>query len=435
VSSAKTFGRLLAIVLICFLPTGLDAAPPSKNRGADCDLSAVDFPADAFERAMSYFLGNKKPLSQDMQLLDAKLTFDPPTRVPEVEHEVYPINLAMEFDASTVVSKWWKEVKSHEDVGCSSLTIWFPSPAWDVDPAGAWIGKFHVKYVKRGCGVGQIDIATYEIDYWNRIAVQITPDRKQILPVASNGSSDNVSPIMKMLAQGLGAISQIVTFGFVPQADVQAVDGHQEIEKWLKVMYAYEKDLLASQNAPGERDIEDFTLDFLFAGARFSKIGSTPIMVVSSTQNENNLPSHGEACAIREAMQELKTGGQNVGPEGTEYVTQGGDSYWRIARRFYGSAKYQLLVAGENGVDLDHMNKLQTGKKLMLKSLADIRKSSDTILVARRDSLWGISKKQTPPDFERLKKTNRGWLNNPNVIFPLQLVKAPRNSPTQQDVR
>ena len=428
-NNQRDLNPIILTVLSTFL--GVAAYTQARNlrnpHAPPCDLSAIEFPGDSFYRAESYFLGESKPLNPNMQLRSAVLSFGDPKDIANTEHPVYGIYMKMEFDATGVVNSWWKQVKSQEDVGCSSRTIWFPNPPWITDTAGAWTGRFHVKQVTRSCvGNAQIDLETKEIDYWNTVAVRIEPDGKSITPLTSRGASDNTSPILKTIAQGLGAVVQIVTLGFVPQAQVQAIDGHKAIEESLQLMESYEKGMLSDAKAANEKDVSGFTLDFLFADARFLNVDNVLVLSIMSSQNTSNLPNRGEACLIRKAMDEIKTGGENVGPEGTEYEVKSADSLWRLAERFYGNPKYHLILAGENNIELSNINKLYPGEKLILRPLGEVRKSSDFILVAKKDSLWSIASRDgRARSYGKLQNANRSWLPNPDLIYPLQVIRTP----------
>ncbi len=422
----------LALVglLALYAPSvGLSSAASQHHINADkplCELAPIEFPEPSFARAIKYFLGVDRPINPDVQLSGATFSFGPPHKIPGVEHKVVDMTVSMTFDASNVVHKWMKIVRAQEDVDCSSRTVWFPNPTWEVDANGGWIGHFHVKDVKRLCKLGaQIDLITTELDYWNRVGIQISSDQRTIGPIPSNGSSDNTSPLLKVLAQGLGAIAQVVTVGFVPQAKVQAIDGHQAIEESLKMMEGYEKDLLGKTPGAGPTEVAGFTFDFLFTQAGFLKNGNQTSISITSTQNTSNLPSEGEACLIQDNLNELKTGEENVGPEGVDYRVKNGDTLWKISSQYYGSPRYFMMIAAANNIPFSEMDSLSNNRTLRLESIGSLRTRSDLVLVTRRDSIWKIAEKSNGSGgFAALDAANRSWLTDRNRIYPLEMIRA-----------
>jgi LysM repeat protein len=189
-------------------------------------------------------------------------------------------------------------------------------------------------------------------------------------------------------------------------------------------MQQYEQGILRSTSSAGPKDYAGFTLDFLFTNATFTKLGGRPILSIDSSQNETNLPSKSEACTIRETLEEMKTGGKMVGPNGTHYVTSPGDSFWSIAKKFYGNGKYHLLVSGQNEIGTAQMNHLVVGKTLQLDSLARLQKRDDLALVMKGESLWKIAKRPSHKDFNILRANNAGWVADTNKIYPLQSIRT-----------
>lgn len=341
------------------------------------------------------------------------------------------MTVQMDFNAQKVVTQWAAEVhrQGTDENGCSSRTV--NTINWDIDH-GAWLGHFHVKYVNRACfhipldGDAQIDKATYEIDYWNKIAIGISPDKKHIVPQPSNWNSDNVSPIVKMLLQAVGALVQIVTVGMVPQADVQFSDGHQAEADALRFMLQYELSKLQSVSAPDPQDQGGFPIEFLYQSAAFRKDGTRPILSITASQNTSNLPNEGEACTIREALVELQTGGKHIGPNGTNYTVVPGDSLWNIATRLYGNGRYYLLIAAANGIPSEQMDRLPVKTSLRIDSIATFRTRKDILLVMKDDSIWKIASKHAAVtgSFKSLENANTG-LTDPNLIYPVQVLHIP----------
>jgi hypothetical protein len=161
----------------------------------------------------------------------------------------------------------------------------------------------------------------------------------------------------------------------------------------------------------------------LFSKAAFINQGGRLLLSLDSSQTDANLPSLTEACTIREALYDMKIGGKMVGPTGVDYVTVAGDSFWKIAQKFYGNEKFYMLVAGQNGVGTSRMNHLVVGRRIRLDSMASLRKRDDLTLVMKRDNLWRIAERQTGINFDTLRINNRGWLANPNKIYPMQFIR------------
>ena len=419
--SVSLIVRLACIALVLAL-----SATPAED---DCDLSPITFSGTEFDSAIKYFVDDPSVVNgSGARIANASFNFGTPKSIPGVEHPVVTLSVHMDLDNTDVLAQWASAVKSQTDVGCSSKTIWFPNPPWEVDETGAWVGRFHVKQVVRACfyvpfiGDVQIDKATYEVDFWNRIAVTVSPDGRRITPFPTNGQSDNVSPLVKAMSQGIGAIGQILTLGFVPQQEIQRIDAQADIQKALQFIEQYERGFLKTTNAAGPHDV-GFTLDFLFKKAAFRKTGNQLFLSLDSAQDEANLPSRGQACTIRETLQEMKTGGQMVGPDGKDYVTSSGDSYWNIAERFYGNGKFHLILAGENGVGTARMNHLVKGKKLRIDAISKLRRRTDLLLVMKGDSLWRIANQQKGNSYEALRTNNADWLSDPNIIYPVQFLR------------
>jgi len=428
-SSASFFCALLLVN--AYPATGQTQARGKKS--ATCDLSPLDFPGQSFSKSMKYFIGGDKVLNPDLVLSDTVFTFGQPRSVPGLEHMVVDISVKMDFSAQGVVKKWYDQVNGITDVGCSSTTVWFPNPAWQIEQ-GAWVGRFHVKHVDRACWFFQIDRATYETDFWNRVGIKVAPDGSKIDPDYANGSSSNVPDLVKVIAQGLGAIAQIVSLGFVPQANVQAIDGGQKIDEALSTMSQIEQSELTSTKAAGPQEKAGFKLNFLFTGGGFRQDGTTPILFVVSSQDPANPPNRSEACTIRESLSEMQIGGTNVGSDGKDYTVEPGDSLWGIAKKFYGNGHYHLLIAAANDIPITEMNRLSKGRKLRLQPVSAYRSRGDILLVKRGDNLWKLAS-QSPSGtvlFTALKNVNSASLPDPNRIYPIQILRVPPSGQTKQ---
>ena len=395
-----------------------------------CDLSPVEFSGQEFPNAIKYFVGDDGTMvSNGAKIVRAVFTFGPPRSVPNTEHQVVDMFVRMDFDTQSVVDDWTAKVNAQADEGCSSRKVWFPNPAWDIDGSGAWIGRFHIKQVTRKCywlfGDQQTEVSVNEVDFWNRVAVSVAPDGRKLVSNPTNGESDNTPDFVMVIGQGLGAIAQVVTLGFVPQADVQAIDGHQEIEKALVKMNEYERGMLKNTNAAGPQEKAGFQLDFLFRKAYFLKVGNRPLLSVESSQNQDNLPNKGEACTIRDGLVEMKTGGSKVGPAGSSYTTVRGDSLWNVAKANYGNGKYFMGIAAANNIAFSHMNHIPVGKQLRLDSIANLRNRLDFVMVKKGDSLWTLAAQRGPQSFVGLVQANSRWVADEDKIYPLQMVRLP----------
>jgi hypothetical protein len=407
----------------------------SSSTPRSCNLSPVEFLGQEFPNAIKYFVGDDGTMvSNGVKIDKAVFTFGPLHSVPNTEHQVVDMSVRMDFDTQSVVNDWISQVNAQADEGCSSRKVWFPNPAWDIDQTGAWMGRFHVKQVTRKCywlfGDQQTEMSVNEVDFWNKVTVSAAPDGRKLVSSATNGESDNTPDFVKVIARGLGAIAQVVTLGFVPQANVQAIDGNQEIEKAMAKMDQYERGMLKNTNAAGPKVIAGFQVDFLFTKASFRKEGNRPIISVESSQTQDNLPNEGEACTIREGLIEMKTGGNNVGPAGTSYTTIPGDSLWNIANANYGNGKYFMVIAAANNIAFGNMNHIPVAKHLRLDSIANLRNRQDFVMVMKGDSLWTLSAQNGSHSFAGLVQANLRWVEDEDKIYPLQMVQVPSREKT-----
>ena len=140
----------------------------------DCDMSAVNFPGTT----MLYALGGNETVATlqtaGLRLMSSEVSFTPPRSAPgnskpseDYVNPVVDMLIRMDYDASNAINAWAAMVrqKGNNDEGCSDQRE--HSERWDVTPDGAWIGSFHIKYIKRTCGYYwfrsryQFDIATF----------------------------------------------------------------------------------------------------------------------------------------------------------------------------------------------------------------------------------------------------------------------------------
>jgi LysM repeat protein len=423
--------RLTGIFLFAALLTS-----PIRSFGGDplCDLSPVEFPGTSFTNAIKLFGGGSSPINDKFVPLRYVFSFGPPhpDEREGYKRPVVDMFLNAVYDAQGTYEQYYQDVKkSVPDVGCDIQKV--HSISWSLDH-DAFLGHFHVRYLKQWCVYGATHpIAIYETDYYNKVAVSVSQDGKRIDPISTNWSTDNVSGFAKVIAQGLGALAQIITVGIVQQADVQMIDGHQKEQEALDFINTYEKTLITPVSSAGPQNPNGstFTLDFLYTDAKFSREGNPlhPTFVVNAKQNTTypHAANESEACQIKKLLKVIQTEGQNIPADGTEHTVVTGDSLWKLASHFYGDGGFHLLVAATNDIPDNQMNTLRVGQKVKIEPIGTFRTNNQILLVAKGDSMWQIAQQRTGgvSAFPRFQKTNSRLISDPNRIYPIEILHSP----------
>ena len=427
--TTKTKRRFLhALMLVAII--GFEQTAVVRSYASDCDMLPVNFPGEQLQDSTADFdkTGQMAKQLQDLKNAGlvpagADISFGAPREADGYNNKVSDMYLTMSFDASQLITKWIASVNAQGNKdGCSNSRV--HSIRWTVLPDGSWQGQFHVKYVKRSCfwffGDVQLDVATIELDFTNHLSLVLSPDGKSLSPKIDVSESDNVQDWLKPIAQFLNNCLSIITVGIVP-VDQHVIDAYKNIDQVLAQMSQY--NVLPSVGS-ASATLDDITYDTVFSKAAFSKNGDALLLTVTAQTAPSSLLSKGQACVVHDSFVQLRA--QSDIPEGgLNYAVQRGDTAWKIANQFYGNGKYFPVVAGINDIPHAHSDQLGVGKVMNIQKISSLLKRDDVMITLHGDSLWKMahSDVKSVPSYSGLLAQNKGWLEDPNKIFPVEFIK------------
>src|SRR5262249_4578512 len=158
------------------------------------------FPGDTLFRTFKAFRDRAKPWTDSgLQLADAEITFAPrdTSATPPTD-----LLVRMRFDMTAAIAAWQDElVRGITSVGCSDRKARITGIG--VQSNGSFSMSFRVKDIERTCndGIGvkvfgwnvgswQQEIITVQIDAWNNLHFEISPDGTKLEPKFIPGATD-----------------------------------------------------------------------------------------------------------------------------------------------------------------------------------------------------------------------------------------------------
>ena len=141
--------------------------------------------------------------------------------------------------------------------------------------------------------------------------------------------------------------------------------------------------------------------------------------------SKGNLPPAGGICRVHDSFNELKVQDDNIPFEGLSYAVAQGDNGWKIAEKFYGNGRYFLIISAANNITDYDLDNLPTGRQLRIETIATMRARPDMVLIMNGQSVWQIASSGNKGEYGALLKANQNWFKDPNLVYPIQILKVP----------
>lgn len=408
----------------------LEQVSSVSAHASDCDLTPINFPGEKLQDSSGGFdkTGQMAKQLQDLKNAGlspagADISFGQPRVSDGYNNKITDMFLTMSFDATQLTKLWEEQVKAQGNQdGCSNSQV--NTIGWAVLPDGSWQGNFHVKYVKRSCfwffGNVQTDLVTLEIDFKNHLRLIVAPDGKTLTPLISSEESDNVPDWLKPIAQFLNNCLSIVTVGLVP-VDKHVIDAYKNIDQILVQMNHFN---VLPQVGTASATLDNITYETVFDSANFVQSGGTLILTVKAKTAPSSLLSRGQACVVHDSFLQLRAQ-SDIPPGGLDYEIKKGDTAWNIANQFYGNGRYFPIVTGINDIPHASSDQMAVGKKMNIQRISTLLNRDDVLITLHGDSLWKMAhpKGGTAPSYSGLLAQNKGWIEDPNMIYPVEFIK------------
>jgi hypothetical protein len=355
---------------------------------------------------------------------------------------IFDFSMLLSFDASSLVDDWRQSIiqKAKEQSGCSDARV--HTIDFVIGPDDTWIGTFHLDYKKRACfdywwfGVrhAQIDLAEVNIVYTNTLKIGIDSTANKIITQFTPTAVDNVPDWLKPILQFFEVVIGILSVGFVSPGD-HVLSGINQQDQILSDMGKYAVGLInghlgSLSSAPIATDKQlDYLNHLVHTSIKFSKPSPGHLLInLLEAPSKGNLPPAGGICRVHDSFRELRVQDQNIPYEGFSYLVKRGDSGWKLAEQFYGNGRYFLLISAANNITDYALDLLPTGRHLRIETVATMRSRPDMVLIMNGQSVWQIASGGDKGNFGSLLRANANWFKNPNLIYPIQVLKLPAST-------
>jgi hypothetical protein len=365
----------------------------------------------------------------ELPLIQSRVSFTPPRPDPTVpSKQLTDLVIELTVNADDLVAKWSALVdRGAYEEGCSSRRAHSFRTA--IAAGGRLHADYHIKDVRREChdffGPQKNDLTTTEIDVWQELRFEITPDRRKITLALDGHATDNVPEVVKFIVKALGNILALEPVSsLVFHLDEAIFAALKQERDALEMLSRYQ--VVATRGAKPERLGELGCLDLVYQSARFDRSGGTTLVVLEMISSPEHPISTGQACTIVEELEQQKLQLAAIGINGSDYTVKRGDSAWRIAEQVYGDGRYFPVIAAANNLTLRQADKLEPGVVLRLEPIAKLRSRPDLLILESGDSLWSVAhaRVQGISDAELLK-TNKGGVRHADRVYPLQALHLP----------
>ena len=343
------------------------------------------------------------------------------------------------FDATSIVDQWVQAInqQANDQNGCSSSRV--HSIEWHLESNDTWVGSFHVDYKKRACfdywwfGArhAQIDLAEVNVVFVNKLKIQIDPNGNhittQFTPTATNNIPDWLKPILQLFEN----VIAILTLGFV-QPDEHVLSGIKIQDQILSDMGKYAVDLIHQHlkdidTRPSSNDAQlEFLNHLVHKTVAFSRPTSSQLSIdLVEGPSDGNLPPGGAVCRVHDPLYILRVQDENIPFDGLDYETQAGDNGWKIAESKYGNGRFFLLISAANNITDYDLDRLPVGRHLRIETVATLRSRPDLLLIMNGQNIWQIASSADKGTYAALLNANKDWFKDPNLIYPIQVLKIP----------